>query len=112
MKYLKSFEKLYFQNKKQKFKIGDHVIAKNLNYVSDLKNYMENTVVQINNIISDGKFIFNYCVKYNDLPIELYKYVDLNGSFSDNLNEDKLRFATPEEIKKYKLDKELNKYNL
>lgn len=107
MKYLKTFEKI-----EQKFKVGDYVVAKNLMYDYELVHYMKKTVTQIVKIITAGSTKISYIVKYNNPPIHLKEYFERDGSIDDNLDDHELRFATPEEIEKYKLDLISHKYNL
>jgi len=98
MKYLKSFEN------RKKFNIGDYVVVKNSHYEGFLRRYVETTVTKIIKIDEPA-----YFVKYYNLPIGL-KFQFFNNE--DYFNEYDLRFATPDEIEKYELEKNANRYNL
>jgi len=108
MKYLKSFE-----NKgEQKFKVGDYVVVKNINqyynnYPYDLIEYMKNTVAIAGYV---GRHYIH--VEYYNVPIKFKDYFDNYNRIDESFPEDDVRFATPEEIEDYKLEKKANKYNI
>jgi len=111
MKYLKKFENV------KKFKVGDYVVARNLNsitYDDDIKEYMESTVAEVIDVINNTYTENNIFIKYSNAPEELSDYFNgIDGGYIIYiLSDNGLRFATPEEIEKYELEKNANKYNL
>ena len=115
MKYLKKFENKE-ESEEPKFKVGDYVVAKNLTYDYELKHYMEKTVTQIDKIKNTDRdsirHKFRYYVEYYNPPIKFKSYFDTINSITDILYDYELRFATPEEIEKYKFQQTIDKYNL
>jgi hypothetical protein len=89
MKYLKTFE-----TTKKYFKIGDIVTV-----IDDIRNFYRK---QTGEIVSDctDYIYYDYCVNFNGVeePILFAKYDIIP--------------ATTKEIEKYKLEKNINKYNL
>jgi len=111
MKYLKTFENI------KKFKIGDYVVAINLNYITyddDIKEYMESIVAKVINVINNTYTENNIFIKYSNQPEELSDYFNsMDGDYIIYiLSDNNLRFATPEEIEDYKMKENSNKYNL
>lgn len=96
------------ENSHHTFKKGDFIFVMNYNSYDREFNYnVEHTITQIDRIEDN-----NYSTKY-------YLVYDFPGDFSRedyktviSVNKYQLRHATPEEIEQYKLDIEVNKYNL
>jgi len=93
MKYIKKFE----SQDKPKFNVGDIVIVRNTSSLNGV----------------------NFIVKTKDNKRKYYDLIslDINGNIIkgiayNNYPESELRKLTPEELKKLKLMKDINKYNL
>jgi len=105
MKHIKTFE-----NSKNTPEVGDYILA---NYDSifdslkDLVDFMNNTIGVVANITS-----FNPYVKYDNVPINLKKYFNRNGSkgIVDVSLDHILYFSKSKEEIEMKLNK--NKFNI
>ena len=113
-----------FENINNKFKIGDYVIIN----TKDRKNRYESIVDFLDNnvgIVEDFEYdkdIYNYDVKYNNVPDDLIMFTRYMGSEPKNGlksegeifcgSEDELILATKEEIEIQKIKNKSNKYNL
>lgn len=104
MKHIKIYE-----NKKSKFKIGDFVVAyKFETHEDELSIFFKKHTGLVTNINKD----YSVDVEYINIPSNIEnKFYDLtNNNICFRTCE--LRLATSEEIKQYKLQKDINKYNL
>ena len=110
MKYLKRFE-----NNELEFNVGDCVYFKHNNtpdkYLKDYYNYIENNIGEI--ISVNYKFIM---IIYNDVPNNIKKYFiskfDYDNKYYVSTDSYKLELVTQEEAERFKLKKDMKKYNL
>ena len=108
MKYIKIYEK-----NKNNFKIGDYVIADKYYCENDkndtVKIFLKNNI----GIISDIS-MKSHDVNYINIPSKIKKLIDDRTTIRNVIifYTDDLRLATDEEIERYKLQKEIIKYNL
>ena len=115
MKHLKSFES---KLKTEKFKVGDYVIAKNIDsYVTILEKYLKKNVGKIIDIEYPVDSKTEIVVIYTNLPKDILYYSEVYSK--DNIKlyvfkfyENKLRLATLEEIEEYKIKENTINYNL
>jgi len=84
--------------------IRDYIVSTMNKADNSIVNFLTNNVGVI--ILTKPSY---YDVRYNNIPEDLKNWFVNDHLF---LKKDEVRFATPEEIKIYKIGKTLNKYNL
>jgi len=100
MKYIKKFESIGFQ-------IGDLVVLKKKLFTDRLQNCLENSVGEIKDMFNNFFVRIEYDENHAKDTLSLY------GSQNHlSLTVNDIRPATVEEIRKYEIEKETNKYNL
>jgi len=104
MKYIKQFD-----DKNTSFNIGDYVIG-DVRYITGFFS-IENEQFFINNVgeVINKKFNGTIRVKYNNKFLDIFttNYVNIKDHYSLHL-----RLANKNEIEKFKLEKDINKFNL
>jgi len=107
MKYIKTFERV-----SRKFKVGDYVVAENMPYKPEIRDFLNNNVgevVRLKDFNNKIMFYTNFFVKYKNVNKEIEIW------FPDNIKEfdrDALRLATKEEIENQKIKNTANKFNI
>lgn len=109
MKYIKTYEGRNKDSINQKYNIGDYVVPYNNRFMGKLHEFLYNYVCRIEDFRIDDLLDMTY-VYYANIKLPDNMKSDYNEYFY--FNEDELRPATKQEIEEYKLNQDINKYNL
>lgn len=124
MKYLKTFEELYYLSEeeleKYDIKIGDYVVVNDEYYSFDayfIADIVDNEIGKVTDIFISNKGYQNeelYCVvHYENLSADQVKHLsDKSGKFDKPIPLRFLRKLTKNEYDEYLLKKNTKKYNL
>lgn len=103
MKYLKTYEML-------SIKFGDYVVCNEIDSEPEITEFTSNNIGQYIGENEDGDGAYQYNVRFENVPDNLQYYFATPNYRS--FRESEIRLATPEEIVKFKILNNANKYNL